>query len=85
MSAAADKTKISPKIGPKKTPTSIPTLAPLTECECDDLLEIVRGLYQKYSDDDYLKTKLTTHINWHWLTSLSTLIYNPTIAISTYD
>lgn len=23
---------------------------------------MVRGLYQKYADDDYLKTKLTTHI-----------------------
>jgi hypothetical protein len=50
-----EKPKLSPKIGPKKTPTS-------TECECDELLDVVRGLYQKYADDEYLKTKLTTHI-----------------------
>ena len=46
-----EKPKLSPKIGPKKTPTS-------TECECDELLDVVRGLYQKYADDEYLKTKL---------------------------
>ena len=60
MSVPADKSKVSPKIGPKKAPTS--TSTPLTECECDELLEIVRGLYQKYEDDEYLKTKLITHI-----------------------
>lgn len=63
MSAPADKTKVSPKIGPKKAP-------PPTECECDELLEIVSGLYEKYADDEYLKTKLTTHIK----TTLPTLL-----------
>jgi len=57
MSASADKTKVSPKIGPKKGPGAAPT-----ECECDELVDIVRGLYQKYTDDDYLKTKLAMHI-----------------------
>ena len=47
-------TKVSPKIGPKKTPVA-PT-------ECDELLDIVRGLYQKYADDEYLISKLITHI-----------------------
>ena len=61
-----EKSKLSPKIGPKKAPTSTPS----TECECDDLLEIVRGLYQKYEDDEYLKTKLSTHIK----TTLPTLL-----------
>jgi len=56
MSASADKTKVSPKIGPKKAPL------PPTECECDELVDIVRGLYQKYTDDDYLKMKLVMHI-----------------------
>lgn len=57
MSASADKTKVSPKIGPKKAPP-----LPPTECECDELVDIVRGLYQKYTDDDYLKMKLAMHI-----------------------
>lgn len=61
-----EKSKLSPKIGPKKAPTSTPS----TECECNDLLEIVRGLYQKYEDDEYLKTKLSTHIK----TTLPTLL-----------
>jgi hypothetical protein len=67
-----DKFKVSPKIGPKKAPTSASTstTTPLTECECDELLEIIRGLYQKYEDDEYLKTKLTTHIK----TTLPTLL-----------
>ena len=61
-------TKISPKIGPKKTPT--PTPAPIDITECDELLDIVRGLYQKYADDEYLISKLTTHIK----TALPTLL-----------
>ena len=60
MSAPVDKTKVSPKIGPKKSP--LPPPPPPTECEFDELVDIVRGLYQKYVDDDYLKTKLITHI-----------------------
>ena len=65
-----DKSKVSPKIGPKKAPLIPPPPLPPTECECDDLLDIVRGLYQKYEDDEYLKTKLTTHIK----TTLPTLL-----------
>jgi hypothetical protein len=57
--SSQDKTKVSPKIGPKKTPAT-PVPAPPTEC--DELLDIVRGLYQKYADDEYLKTKLITNI-----------------------
>ena len=65
-------TKISPKIGPKKTPTPTPTPtpAPIDITECDELLDIVRGLYQKYADDEYLISKLTTHIK----TALPTLL-----------
>jgi hypothetical protein len=49
-------TKVSPKIGPKKSPTSASPI------ECDELIEIIRGLYQKYTDDEYLISKLATHI-----------------------
>jgi hypothetical protein len=57
-----EKLKVSPKIGPKKVPALPPPPLPPSECECDELVDIVRGLYQKYASDDYLKTKLTTHI-----------------------
>ena len=44
--------KYSPKLGPK--------IDPITECE--ELVTIVKGLYDKYMDDDYARTTLVSHI-----------------------
>ena len=47
-----DKDKYSPKITPKIDP----------DTECKELLSIVKGLYDKYFEDDYARSKLVSHI-----------------------
>ena len=47
-----EKDKYSPKITPKVDP----------ETECKELLSIVKGLYDKYFEDDYARSKLVSHI-----------------------
>jgi len=44
--------KYSPKLGPKTDPIT----------ECEELVTIVRGLYDKYMDDDYARIALVCHI-----------------------
>ena len=44
--------KFSPKIGPKLDPN----------IECEELLTLVKGLYNKYFDDDYVRGVLVSHI-----------------------
>jgi hypothetical protein len=55
-----DKDKYSPKITPKIDP----------DTECNELLSIVKGLYDKYFEDDYARSKLVSHIK----TTLPTLL-----------
>ena len=47
-----DKDKYSPKITPKIDP----------DTECKELLTIVKGLYDKYFEDDYARSKLVSYI-----------------------
>ena len=47
-----DKDKYSPKIIPKVDP----------DTECKELLSIVKGLYDKYFEDDYARSKLVSYI-----------------------
>ena len=47
-----EKDKYSPKISPKVDP----------ETECKELLSIVKGLYDKYFEDDYARSKLISYI-----------------------
>jgi hypothetical protein len=52
LSSSPPSDKYSPKIGPKTDPI----------IECEELVTIVRGLYDKYLDDDYARTALVSHI-----------------------
>ena len=52
LSSSPPSDKYSPKIGPKTDPIT----------ECEELVTIVRGLYDKYLDDDYARTALVCHI-----------------------
>jgi hypothetical protein len=44
--------KCSPKIGPKPDPTT----------ECEELVTIIKELYDKYHEDEYARTALVSHI-----------------------
>ena len=44
--------KYSPKLGPKPDPIT----------ECDEIITVVKGLYDKYLDDDYARAALVYHI-----------------------
>uniref|UniRef100_A0A6C0EX69 Uncharacterized protein n=1 Tax=viral metagenome TaxID=1070528 RepID=A0A6C0EX69_9ZZZZ len=52
LSSSPPSDKYSPKIEPKTDPIT----------ECEELVTIVRGLYDKYLDDDYARTALVCHI-----------------------
>jgi hypothetical protein len=52
MNITPQQEKSSPKIEPKQDPT----------IECDELVTIVKDLYSKYFDDDYIRGILVSHI-----------------------
>ena len=54
-------TQIPPfSIQDKCSPKLLPKTDPITECE--ELTNVVRDLYNKYTDDDYARTALVSHI-----------------------